>query len=449
MVRWLPLLLAFGCGDARIEGESAAPTWYGEVGPLLVERCGACHRDEGLGAYSMQRYEDVAPWADAILAAIDAGTMPPWAATESEDCAPEVPFRDDPRLSADERDLVARWVEAGAPAGAPRELPLPDTGELANPTIEVSLPTEFAVSGSRDVYQCFRIEVPHDEDVWITGMQVKPGNDLVVHHVLVWNDPTNGGANRAGPDGSYPCSGQPDVWPTDLIGGWTPGTPPTHNPEGTGTLFKAGASLVVNVHYHPTGNTTEFDQTRIALEWTTVKPANYVTYYMVDLPFGAESEPGPADDGGPEFFIPAGRPAHRENLSFDPYRYLPLPVDLPVFAIMPHMHFRGTDMLVRVEHPDGSESCLIDARDYRFDYQNNYTYDVDAIDQMPKLSEGDVLKIRCTYDNSWSNPFMQDALDAAGETKLVDVRWGEETGDEMCMAVIGIVIPPVDISQWL
>lgn len=450
MARWLPWLLVVGCGSGAQVGDGAhGPTWYDDVGPVLVPRCGVCHRDGGGTPFSMERYDDVAPWASPMVAALDAGTMPPWAATETDECTMDVPFLHDPRLTDAERELVRSWVDAGAPSGEPRDLPLPETGDLANPTIEVALQEPFAVSGTRDVYQCFRVEVPHDQDVWITGMQVKPDNDLVVHHVLVWNDPSNGGVAQAGPDGSYPCSGQPDVWPTDLIGGWTPGSPPVHNPEGTGTLFKAGASLVVNVHYHPTGTSTEFDQTRIALEWTTEKPANYVTYYMVDLPFGAESEPGPSDEGGPEFRIPAGKDSHKEFLSFDPYRYLPLPVDLPVFAIMPHMHFRGTDMLVTVEHPDGSDTCLVNARGYRFDFQNNYTYDVASIDQMPKMSEGDQLKIRCTYDNSWSNPFMQEALDAAGDTDLVDVRWGEETGDEMCMAVIGIVIPPVDISQWL
>ena len=140
--------------------------------------------------------------------------------------------------------------------------------------------------------------------------------------------------------------------------------------------------------------------------------------------------------------------AHKETLEFDPFRWLPLPLDLPIFAIMPHMHHRGTDMRVWLEHPDETDTCLIDARDYRFDFQNNYTYDVDRFDEMPTMREGDVMYVECTYDNSWDNPFMQDALDADGQTDLVDVYWGEETGVEMCMAVVGIVIPPIDISDF-
>lgn len=446
-MRWVPLLVLVGCqtgSKANIDDSTAdGLTWYDDVGPTMVERCGSCHRDGGIGPFSMETYEQVKPWAESMLYAVEQGTMPPWAAVETDNCTPDVPFRHDPRLSDTELADLRAWVQSGAAAGEPKDLPLPETGELEDPDVVLEFDQPFEISGDRDIYQCFRIEVPHDGDRWITGMQVIPDNDLVVHHVLVWNDPNDQSAGRVGADGSYPCSGQPDVWPTDLIGGWTPGSPPIANPEGTGTLFKAGASVVVNVHYHPTGDTTEIDNTKIALEWTDVKPANYVTYYMVDIPFGADPEDG-------SFSIPAGEAAHKETLAFEPYRYLPLPIDLPIFAIMPHMHYRGTDMKVWLEHPDGTDdTCVINAKDYRFDFQNNYYYDVDSIDEMPKMTEGDVMKVRCTYDNSWSNPFMEEALAADGQTDLVDVYWGEETGDEMCMAVIGIVIPPIDLTEWL
>ena len=452
-MRWLlPVFLVAGCqtdGSVDLDETTNGPgsergiTWYDDVGPLLVDRCGSCHQDGGIGVFSMESYEQVKPWAAAISDAIDTGRMPPWAATETDSCTQDVPFRDDPRLTDAEKQLVRDWVAADAPAGEPKTLTLPDLGDLVDPSVVVGLQEPFAVSGNRDIYQCFRIEVPHDTDVWIQEMQVLPDNDAVVHHVLVWNDPENRSASMAGPDGSYPCSGEPGFYPTDMIGGWAPGQPVVRNPEGTGGLFKAGSSIVVNVHYHPVAGSTELDQTQIALKWTTEKPANYVTYYLVDRPFGANVEDG-------NFFIPAGEANHREILTFDPYRYLPLPIDLPIFAIMPHMHYRGTDMMVTLEDTEsGEDECLINARGYRFDYQNTYYYDVDRIEDMPAMSPGEEMRIRCTYDNSWDNPFMAEALEASGDPDLIDVGWGEETGDEMCMAVVGIVIPPVDISEWL
>ena len=65
---------------------------------------------------------------------------------------------------------------------------------------------------------------------------------------------------------------------------------------------------------------------------------------------------------------------------------------------------------------------------------------------MPVISPGDTVDVRCTYDNSSNNPFMDLQLEASGSSEPHDVWWGEETGDEMCMAMVGLVIPPVD---WL
>ncbi|RME25393.1 MAG: hypothetical protein D6798_09100 [Deltaproteobacteria bacterium] len=119
---------------------------------------------------------------------------------------------------------------------------------------------------------------------------------------------------------------------------------------------------------------------------------------------------------------------------------------------MPHMHYRGTEMKVWIEHEHqltGSaldDTCLVHAVDYRFDFQNNYLYAMQSLGQLPTLEDYDVVYVRCTYDNSWGNPFMEEALAASGDDDLVDVYWGEETGDEMCMAVVGFVTPQIDLS---
>jgi hypothetical protein len=447
----LPLL--FACGDAlgpdldnTSSGSSSvvtstAPTWYQDVGPLLVERCAACHSAGSIGLFSMDAYEDAQPWAGAIADAIEDGRMPPWAATETPDCTPELWFKDDPRLSADQIAQVREWADAGAPEGVPVTFDIPEIEHLTDPSVTVKLENAFVINGGQDIYQCFRIELPSvTEDVWFTDMEVFPDNEAVVHHVLVWTDPDNGSESLVGPDGSYPCSGEPEVWPTELVGSWVPGQGVSHNPPGTGSMVKAGTSLVVNVHYHPTGNTTELDQTEIAIKWTTEKPANYVSYFLVDIPFGAEVEDG-------EFLIPAGVKDHIETVTLDTGSYIPF--DLPVFSVMPHMHYRGVDQRVTIQHAGDEEECLVETDGYRFDFQTVYRYDTDDSFDLPKLGPGDSIRVRCTYDNSWDNPFMADALAASNATDLIDVGWGEETGDEMCMAVVGFILPPIDLSDWL
>jgi hypothetical protein len=54
---------------------------------------------------------------------------------------------------------------------------------------------------------------------------------------------------------------------------------------------------------------------------------------------------------------------------------------------------------------------------------------------------GDKVRVQCLYDNSESNPFLPLHLEARGATSPEDVGWGEETGDEMCMAMVGLIEP--------
>ena len=48
--------------------------------------------------------------------------------------------------------------------------------------------------------------------------------------------------------------------------------------------------------------------------------------------------------------------------------------------------------------------------------------------------------MRCTYNNSMSNPFVAAALAEQGLDGPVDVYLGEETLDEMCLGVMGVAI---------
>ncbi len=427
----------------------AGPTYYGDVAPLLVDRCGSCHVEGGIAPFSVHDADAASSWAAASLAAIEAGTMPPFFAETTKDCEPVAPFLDDPTLSASEVDLLREWVDGGAPVGNPATAaPVAPKAldHLEDPEEVLALQEPFTVDGTQDIYQCFRIPLPIDDDAWVTGLEVLPDNDLVVHHVLVWSDPDDESAGKAGPDGSYRCSGEPDIWPTELVAAWTPGGSPMRTPEGSGTPLHPGGSLVVNVHYHPTGTTTELDQTQVALDLTYDQPANYVTWYLVDIPFGAQVQP--SNSGESDFLIPGGASAHEETVSL----YVPdyIPFTLPIFAITPHMHYLGTDMLVTVRKgsdPD-DETCLIHTPGYRFDFQTSYVYDADRED-LPTISGGDTVDVRCTYDNSMANPYIDAQLEAAGVSDPEAVGWGEDTGSEMCMAMVGLILPPIEITDLL
>ncbi|HLK66009.1 MAG TPA: cytochrome c [Bryobacteraceae bacterium] len=96
-------------------------TFSGEISRLVYRRCAACHRPGG-SAFSLLKYEEARPWAKAIKEEVLERRMPPWGAVKGFG-----EFQDDQGLTQEQLELIADWVEGGAPEGDPKFLPrIPD-----------------------------------------------------------------------------------------------------------------------------------------------------------------------------------------------------------------------------------------------------------------------------------------------------------------------------------
>jgi hypothetical protein len=92
-------------------------TWTREMSRLLFKRCTSCHR-EGGSSFPLSTYEEARPWAKAIKEETQSRRMPPFAAAKGFG---EV--RDEEALTIEQIQLIADWVEGGAPEGDPGLLP--------------------------------------------------------------------------------------------------------------------------------------------------------------------------------------------------------------------------------------------------------------------------------------------------------------------------------------
>ena len=88
---------------------------------------------------------------------------------------------------------------------------------------------------------------------------------------------------------------------------------------------------------------------------------------------------------------------------------------------------------------DPADECLVQTPDWNFEWQRWYVYDQPDITRLPFLGPRDVLELRCTYDNSLDNPFVLRALQEQGLDAPSDVYLGDETLDEMCLAVMELI----------
>jgi hypothetical protein len=125
-------------------------TWDGEISRIVYGRCVSCHRQGGT-AFSLATYQEARPWAKAIETEVLERRMPPWGAVKGFG-----EFRNDQALTQEQLELIANWVEGGAPEGNPNDLPpLP---KLPTGSATVERAGEIIVSGDYRIERAFRLD---------------------------------------------------------------------------------------------------------------------------------------------------------------------------------------------------------------------------------------------------------------------------------------------------
>ena len=99
--------------------------------------------------------------------------------------------------------------------------------------------------------------------------------------------------------------------------------------------------------------------------------------------------------------------------------------DMLLYALTPHMHFRGRSFRFTARYPDGAEEVLLDVPRYDFNWQNSYQL------TEPKLlpAKTEVL-MEAHYDNSAENLSNPDPAKS--------VRWGDQTFEEMMIGTMSM-----------
>lgn len=456
-MRLTPLFALLGltaCGTDSTAGDDDVPppdqvTWYQDVAPLLAEHCMSCHQAGGIAPFSLTEYDDAVAMSSVALDAIDRGVMPPFDAREDADCTPRFGWVDDPRLSITEKETLQKWVDQGHPLGEVADIPGIPATDLANPTMRLT-PTEgFATSGDRDQFICYVLDPGNTQIAWITGLQVLPDVTEVVHHAVI-TEVAPGAAQdeliqRAGGIGKPFDCGTASTPSDFVVHIWTPGNQPMSTAGDIAVPVIGGAKLVMQIHYHPAGVAHTPDKTAIDLRFSQTWPERmyFVTAFgnFADAP---NLLPGPGDANGvPEFLIPKNVADHPEHMrvTIPPLGDLQ---DVRLFSANPHMHLIGTHISSTIERPaargtDPQTECLANGG-WNFDWQRTYQYDA-PLDKLPSIQAGDVIDLKCTWNNTLDNPFVQRMLADSGLSQPIDVALGEQTTNEMCLEIFGLSIP--------
>ena len=386
-------------------GDAAAHTYHNRISRIVQSNCLECHRDGGVGPFSLATYEDVAGHSAMIKQVVEERRMPPWFAASHEESPAELPslWANDRSLSpADRADLLA-WIEGGQQLGDPGDAPVPrkfSAGWLiGKPDAVFEFPEDVAVKASGVIpYQSVLIDTNLTEDKWVQAIEVQPGNRAAVHHMLIYLQPI----------GRKESTKIDDL--LDEVGGfwgvYVPGNATLIYPPGFAKRLPKGHRLRCQVHYVTSGAETT-DRSRIGVVYARQPPKHEV--HVVGV-------------ANLRISIPPGARNHREEAS------LRIPRDIQVLSLLPHMHARATACRYRVVGDDGQSRVLLDIPRYDAGWQLLYRYF-----EPQGVARGETLKFSVVYDNSSQNPANPDPAQT--------VHWGRQLSDEMHLGYVEYYVP--------
>ena len=161
-------------------------TFARDIAPILQRSCQNCHRPDGVAPMALVTYEDVRPFARAIRQRTSIGphrgVMPPWYIEKNVGVQK---YKNDPSLSDVEIAMIGKWIDNGAPAGNPADMPPPrkfddlSTWAIGTPDLIVSTKEILVKANAPDWWgEIDPVSVGLTEDRYVAALQVREVNDV-------------------------------------------------------------------------------------------------------------------------------------------------------------------------------------------------------------------------------------------------------------------------------
>ncbi|NIL95996.1 MAG: redoxin domain-containing protein [Planctomycetales bacterium] len=383
-------------------------TFHRDVAVLIQQNCEVCHREGGVAPFELVTFDDVYYSAERVRETVEERRMPPWHGFLNPRYGELV---NDKSLSEEQIRTIVDWVRQGAPEGNPAEAPPPvdwpdpQAWEIGEPDFVYKTPPFTVPKHGVLDYQFFRVPLNLDRDRWFRGVEVKPGDVEVVHHVGLHVVPASDKkfTGFLGMAELYGFNTEGAI----LINDYVPGD--TYNakvyPPDQAVKIPAGSDLVFELHYTPNNREPRVDQSMVAFQWAATVPDDEVLTKVFRKPVG-------------RFRIPPHEHHYRmvDNYYFEH--------DVWIDAIRPHFHLRAKSFRLEIVHRDEdtdevvSRETLLSVPIWDPDWQRTYELKTPL-----RLLAGTELVATGIFDNTALNPNNPDPN--------VMVFWGQQTADEM------------------
>lgn len=383
------------------------PTFSKHIAPIFQAKCEACHRPGSMAPMSLRTYQEVRPWARAIKARVIERQMPPWHLDKTVGVQE---FKNDRSLSDDEIAVIVKWVDAGAQAGDPQDMPpakiWPDGQgwnytaifDQKEPDLIIRSTPWTQKAGVNDTWWQPVVPTGLTEPRWVRAIEVRPGTvkgRKITHHAnsdLLQDE--LGELTQAGPGRFME---------------WAVGKEGEIMRPNSGKLLLPGSRIAWNIHYSATNeDVTDFVELGVYFY-----PKGQEPKYRQHL-----LRMGNAGDGA--FDIPPNTITATES-------FYPLRQAARIESFQPHMHLRGKAMSLEAILPGGQKVILSHVGNFNFNWHSSYVY---ADHAAPLLPKGTLMKVTAWHDNTAAN--------SANPDPNVWVGYGDRTVDEMGHAWVNV-----------
>jgi peroxiredoxin len=410
----VPQTTVTGCRIGRVREaiESSEVNYSDHIASIFRDHCVNCHREGEIAPFSLASYEDVVGWGEMIAEVVRENRMPPWHADPRYG-----KFSNDCSLSEADKQLIYTWVRNGCPEGNRGQIVqseiLSDGWQLPREPDKIfkmaakphTVPASVGPEGI--AYQNFWVDPGFSKDTWIKAIEVRPGNRVVVHHIVVYLHPHGKEENFRGF-----LTGREFYYLGAYLPGFLAGEP---FPPGAAKKIPAGSWLRFEMHYVPVG-TEQQDLSYLGL---LLEDADKVTNEVRTLAVvKSDFEIRPRLDN--QTFVKTSAPT---------------PIDVQLLAFFPHMHLRGKAFEYVAEYPSRNREILLSVPRFDFNWQTRY-----VLNAPKKLPAGSRITITASYDNSEAN--------LANPDPSATVVNGEQTWDEMMVGYIDVLFPRKETPKF-
>ena len=237
----------------------------------------------------------------------------------------------------------------------------------------------------------------------IKAVEVVPGNREIVHHALIFIDPS-GIESTDTLDGL--CA-SPSNASTKLVIGYTPGASPmilpSVSPLALGMDIGPGSNIYFAMHY-PVGSYGEFDSTKVILHF--YPPGTTNVRQISAAPLISNNN----------FTLPANQVT---NLTAQYPANGGVPTNFSVLSVFPHMHLLGENIKAYAYKANQDTIKFVNIPHWDFHWQDFYFFR-----NLQKVATGYRIKGEAKYDNTVNNPHNPNS-------PPLNVSSGFNTTDEM------------------